>query len=56
MAVALVTLSHAARSAAQLQVGKPFPDLLFPSMDDGRPLSVSDFRGQELILHIFASW
>lgn len=38
------------------QVGKPFPTLSFPTLDDGRPSSVADFRGKRLILHVFASW
>lgn len=41
---------------AQIEVGKPFPSLLLPSLDDGRPLSLEDFRGRKLVLHIWASW
>jgi hypothetical protein len=39
-----------------LAVGRPFPDLTLPALDDGKPLSIQDFRGQKLILHVFASW
>jgi hypothetical protein len=35
---------------------KPFPELFLPSLDDGRPLSIASFRGQKLVLHVFASW
>ena len=45
-----------AASGPELQVGDRFPDLMLPALDDGRPLRVSDFRGQKLILHVFASW
>ena len=38
------------------EVGTPFPTLSLPSLDDGRPASIGDFRGQKVILHIFASW
>ena len=38
------------------EVGTPFPTLSLPSLDDGRPASIADFRGQKVILHIFASW
>jgi hypothetical protein len=38
------------------EVGSPFPTLSLPSLDDGRPASVADFRGRKLILHVFASW
>ncbi len=37
-------------------VGQAFPDLVLPSLDDGRPLSLADFHGKKVILHVFASW
>ncbi len=45
-----------ASGAPGIAVGEPFPALRFPSLDDGRALSVTSFRGQKLVLHIFASW
>ena len=39
-----------------LAVGRPFPDLTLPALEDGKPVSIRDFRGQKLILHVFASW
>ena len=36
--------------------GTPFPTTAFPSLADGSPMSVADFRGKRLVLHIFASW
>jgi hypothetical protein len=38
------------------EVGTSFPSLSLPSLEDGRPASIADFRGRKLILHIFASW
>ncbi len=38
------------------EVGQPFPTLSFPALEDGRPRSIADFRGQRVILHVFASW
>ncbi len=38
------------------QVGQPFPDLTLPGLQDGRPASIRDYRGQKVILHVFASW
>jgi len=38
------------------QVGQPFPDLTLPALDDGRPASMRDYRGQKVVLHVFASW
>ena len=40
----------------ELVVGQPFPHIALPLLDDGRPVSVSDFRGRKLVLHVFASW
>jgi len=41
---------------ATLQVGQPFPLIALPAMGDGRPMSVADFRGQKLLLHLYAPW
>ncbi len=38
------------------QVGQPFPDLTLPALQDGLPASIRDYRGQKVILHVFASW
>lgn len=38
------------------EAGQVFPDLALPALDDGRPVRLSDFRGQKVILHVFASW
>jgi hypothetical protein len=40
----------------ELQSGNKFPELVLPSIEDGRPLSVTGFRGRRLLLHVFASW
>ncbi len=37
-------------------VGDRFPSLVLPSLADGRPLAISQFRGQKILLHQFASW
>ena len=38
------------------EIGKRFPNLSLPALDDGRPLSLADFRGKKIVLHVFASW
>jgi hypothetical protein len=43
-------------SAQDFRVGEPFPDLAFPSAADGTPVSIADFRGHKVVLHVFASW
>jgi hypothetical protein len=39
-----------------IEVGRPFPGLWLPAASDGRPMSVAQFRGRRLVLHVFASW
>ena len=59
LAGALVLTSMAAGAAAQphgFRVGEPVPDLVLPSAEDGSPLSLADYRGEKLVLHVFASW
>lgn len=61
-AVALVITGSAmlrggtSAQSPQFEVGQPFPDIVLPSLEDGRPVSIADFRGKKLILHVFASW
>lgn len=37
-------------------IGKPFPEILLPSLAEERPRSMAHFRGRKTILHLFASW
>lgn len=43
-------------AAAGVEVGQPFPVMLLPRIDTGRPDTIVNYRGQKLIMHIFASW
>lgn len=36
--------------------GQPFPDRHFPALEDGTPVSLTDYQGQKVVLHVFASW
>ena len=56
VAVVLATPTPTRAQATGFEVGQPFPTLAFPALDDGRPRSIADFRGQKVILHVFASW
>jgi hypothetical protein len=38
------------------RVGEPHPDFVLPSIVDGRPVSLSQFRGKKVLLVHFASW
>ena len=35
---------------------QPFPLRVLPDLLHGRPMSLADFRGRKLVLHVFASW
>jgi hypothetical protein len=37
-------------------IGKPHADFTLPSIEDGKPVSLSQFRGQKVLLIHFASW
>ena len=55
-ATALAAWFTPVTAAVSMVAGQPFPDLVLPSMTDGRPMSLSDFRGRKVILQVFASW
>ena len=40
----------------KIEPGRPFPDLVLPSMEDGSPMWLRQFRGRKVLLHVFASW
>ncbi|MGB7337847.1 MAG: hypothetical protein WBC91_03065 [Phototrophicaceae bacterium] len=37
-------------------IGERFPDIVLPNANDNSALSLADFHGQKVMLHIFASW
>ncbi len=45
-----------AAAASPFTVGEPAPALTLPSSEDGAPLSLKDFRGEKVMLHVWASW
>lgn len=50
------TLQEPSALAPRIALGEPFPNLVLPGVEDGRPRSIAEFRGQKLVLHVFASW
>ena len=38
------------------RVGRPHPDFTLPNIVDGRPVSLSQFRGRKVLLVHLASW
>ena len=54
-----LALSHPAfaqRGLGEIKMGQRFPDFTFRSMEDGSPVSMADYRGKKVVLHVFASW
>ncbi len=56
LASAVSSGSAAQRLSSPFAEGDVFPDLAFPSLEDGTPTRLSDFRGHKVMLHVFASW
>ena len=48
--------SQAQRASYSPKVGQPHPDFILPSIEDGKPVQLSDFRGKKVLLMHFASW
>ena len=40
----------------RIEPGRPFPDIVLPSLEDGSPMWLRQFRGRKVLLHVFASW
>lgn len=38
------------------EVGEPFPEVALPTLDGGEPATLAAYRGDKIILHVFASW
>lgn len=38
------------------RVGQPHPEIFLPTIDGGRPVALSEFRGKKVLLIQFASW
>ncbi len=56
IAINLGLASNVDGQTIKLEVGQPFPDIELPGTRDQTRLSIRDFRGERLILHVFASW
>jgi len=49
-------MNVSAPSDVAIEVGRPFPNLVLPSLGDRRPSSLVQYRGKKVLLHVFASW
>jgi hypothetical protein len=48
--------SNNAYSQPKFEIGSKFSSISLPSLEDKKPMSIENFRGEKIILHIFASW
>ena len=57
-ACGMILGSTARASAASYapKVGEKHPDFTLPRINDGAPVSLSNFRGKKVLLIQFASW
>lgn len=39
-----------------LEVGSPFPSVALRPVEGGTPVTIADFAGTKVVLHVFASW
>jgi len=54
---AAVSVSPAAASGlGAIEMNRPFPDLVLPDLETGEPTSIARFRGERVVLQVFASW
>lgn len=56
LALTSALVSPVRAAAVEFKPGDRFPTIALPRIDDGQASSVVQFRGQRLMLHIFASW
>ncbi|MDG1892653.1 MAG: hypothetical protein P8L18_15210 [Verrucomicrobiota bacterium] len=51
-----VAFFHSFNILHGMEKGRTFPHQAFPALKDGRAISLKDYLGQKVVLHIFASW
>ena len=52
----LLALTVGSTAAFDLKPGKAFPKIPLPESEAGKLVDITEFRGQKLMLHLFASW
>jgi len=55
-ALCLAAAAHIAAAAYPPRPGKAHPGFTLPSITDGKPISLAQFRGKKVLLIHFASW
>lgn len=54
--LSLTPSTMAGDAPPRIETGQPFPTIVLPDIETGEPRSIADFRGEKVILEIFASW
>jgi hypothetical protein len=54
--LALAPGTASTSGSSPFRVGEPVPHLRLPSITGGHGASLADFRGEKLMLHVWASW
>jgi hypothetical protein len=52
----IISMGAILNAHGQFKEGDVFPGIALPSLADGQPDSIENYRGSKIILHIFASW
>ena len=52
----LLGLRHDPSHITSVLIDKPLPQFALPAVRDGRGLASADFRGEPMLLNVFASW
>jgi len=55
-ALCLAAAAHGAVGGYPPRAGEAHPDFTLPSIADGKPISLAQFRGKKVVLIHFASW
>lgn len=45
-----------AAGMGNIEMNRPFPDILLPDLETGQPSSIARFKGERVVLQVFASW
>ena len=56
VALFATSISNAQIASFSPKDGQPHPDFILPSIEDGKPIQLSDLRGKKVLLMHFASW
>lgn len=56
LGVAAILVQPDLIGAAPLSIGQPAPDFAVQSLNGGRTIRLSDFRGRRVLIFTWASW